>query len=71
MTSTTDRKAQLLRRRTELVDRIDEVEDELESHETKDWDDLAARGRRVGWAMVVDRCSLAVLRCPTVMGWSG
>lgn len=41
MISTKDRKNQLMQRRAELVDRIDDVEDELESHDTKDWEDMA------------------------------
>lgn len=41
MTNIIERKAQLVARRAELLDRTDEVERELESHVTKDWEDSA------------------------------
>jgi RNA polymerase-binding transcription factor DksA len=37
----TDRKAQLLARRADLIRRIDAAEAELESHSSRDWDDQA------------------------------
>lgn len=36
-----DRKTELEARRAELMLRINEVEQELESHDSKDWEDLA------------------------------
>jgi RNA polymerase-binding transcription factor DksA len=41
MATIEDRRAQLESRRAELLARMAEVEEELESHETKDWEDLA------------------------------
>ena len=41
MTTTTDYKAKLLARRAELVERSQEVEAELDAHNSKDWEELA------------------------------
>jgi RNA polymerase-binding transcription factor DksA len=41
MTSTTKRKAQLEARLAVLRGRLSSIEDELESHDSKDWEDLA------------------------------
>ncbi|RYG92685.1 TraR/DksA family transcriptional regulator [Loktanella sp. IMCC34160] len=41
MTTTEDRKAQLLARRAELVERSEEVEAELDAHHNPDWEELA------------------------------
>lgn len=36
-----DRKAQLLNRLTELGSRLEAIEDELDSHQNRDWEELA------------------------------
>ena len=41
MTTIEDRKTQLENRRAELLDRMQQVEQELTSHSTKDWEDQA------------------------------
>ena len=41
MTTTADYKAKLLARRAELVERSEEVEAELDTHNSKDWEELA------------------------------
>lgn len=41
MPSTADYKAKLLARRAELVERSEEVEAELDAHNSKDWEELA------------------------------
>lgn len=41
MTSQADRKAQLLARMTDLKARLEHIEEELDSHQSKDWEDLA------------------------------
>lgn len=41
MTPTADRKTQLLTRLADLQSRLGRIEDELDSHQAKDWDDLA------------------------------
>ncbi len=41
MTPTADRKTQLLTRLADLEKRLGRIEDELESHQTQDWEDLA------------------------------
>lgn len=41
MTSIDDRRAQLEARRQELLDRMAQVERELDSHEAKDWEEQA------------------------------
>lgn len=41
MTTLEDRKAQLLARRAELVERSEEVEAELDAHHNPDWEELA------------------------------
>jgi len=42
MTTIEDRRAALLRRRAELADRLVALDRELDSHQTPDWEDLAA-----------------------------
>lgn len=41
MTSHTDRKAQLQARMADLRTRLEQIEEELDSHQSKDWEDLA------------------------------
>ena len=41
MTTTADRKAQLEARMADLKTRLDHIEAELDSHQSKDWEDLA------------------------------
>lgn len=41
MPTTADYKAKLLARRAELVERSEEVEAELDAHNSKDWEELA------------------------------
>ena len=41
MTTTADRKAQLEARLADLKGRLTGIEDELDSHDAKDWEDLA------------------------------
>lgn len=41
MTDYSDMKETLIARRAELNDRLHEIDDELEKHHSKDWDDLA------------------------------
>ena len=41
VTSQDDRRQQLLARLNELTTRLQEVEHELESHDSKDWEDMA------------------------------
>jgi len=41
MTTTAEYKSKLLARRAELVDRSQEVEAELDAHNSKDWEELA------------------------------
>jgi RNA polymerase-binding transcription factor DksA len=41
MTTTPEYKSKLLMRRAELVDRSEEVEAELDAHNSKDWEELA------------------------------
>ena len=41
MTTVEERKKSLLTRLAELDDRIHEIEDELESHNSRDWEELA------------------------------
>lgn len=42
MTSTKQRKATLMARMKELDGRLHEIDDELESHNSRDWEELAA-----------------------------
>lgn len=41
MTSHTDHKAQLQARMADLRTRLEQIEEELDSHQSKDWEDLA------------------------------
>lgn len=41
MTTTAERKAQLLARKADLTDRLHHIEEELDSHQARDWEDLA------------------------------
>lgn len=41
MTPHADRKAQLLARMADLRTRLEHIEEELDSHQSKDWEDLA------------------------------
>jgi RNA polymerase-binding transcription factor DksA len=41
MTPHADRKAQLMTRMADLRTRLDHIEEELDSHQSKDWEDLA------------------------------
>jgi len=41
MTTTPERKAQLQARLAALTDRLEHIEEELEQHQSKDWEDLA------------------------------
>lgn len=41
MTRLEDRKTQLLERRKELATRLHAIEEELDSHQSKDWEELA------------------------------
>jgi len=41
MKSLEDRRAQLLARRGELETRLHEIDDELDAHQSKDWEELA------------------------------
>ncbi|WP_417259074.1 TraR/DksA family transcriptional regulator [Celeribacter sp.] len=41
MKSLEDRRAQLLARRSELETRLHDIDDELDAHQSKDWEELA------------------------------